>query len=667
MNKLLKISFFLLVLFPCAGLLAGLFLALTLDASDYRQELVALVEARTGRDFSVHGDIRVAPSLIPTLVLEDVSLGNPDWAQRPLMLAAGRIETRIALLPLLGGELSIRRVYLRQPVVNLEVNADGVGNWRFPQPAAQPPETPAEQSTPPALNIDELVIEQARISYRGAPESPPMAFNIELLDVRAADQPSRLAVELEASHNDMPIRMHGTVGSLARLFAAEVPYPLALNLQVGAASGDLNGEIAQPGKLAGIDANLHLATASLADFNSIAGLDWPAVGPLELSATIRGAANELHIEDFAARLAESSLTGEATWRMAEQRPYLEADLHAGLLDLVPLQPEAEETERLFSRETFDLAALQAIDADIELRVDALHSRSVNMRDTNLKAALRDGQLTLTPAGQLAAGELDGTLTLDGNNDTPQVQVQLRIRQLLPEELPAFQDEPLIREGRTDIDFNGRGHGNSMAAIASSWNGGLLVSVGPGRLLNNFTNLAGSDLLFSTFQMLNPQAQADRDSELVCGVLNFAIEDGIATADNGIALQTARANVLGSGLIDLGTEAIEIRARPKAREGVGVNIAQFSDFVMIGGTLMEPRPVTDVSGALRTAGTVGAAFATGGLSLLAQGLFSRTFSSDDPCGVALGKPSASVQPDGERGTLDKAGDTVKGLFRGLFGE
>ncbi len=168
-------------------------------------------------------------------------------------------------------------------------------------------------------------------------------------------------------------------------------------------------------------------------------------------------------------------------------------------------------------------------------------------------------------------------------------------------------------------------------------------------------------------MLNPQTEADRDSELVCGVLNFVIVDGIATADNGIALQTARANVLGSSLIDLGSEAIEIRARPKAREGVGVNMAQFSDFVMIGGTLMAPRPVTDVSGALGTAGTVGAAFATGGLSLLAQGLFSRIFSSDDPCGVALGQAPASAQPDGARDTLDKAGDTVKGLFRDLFGE
>jgi len=82
---------------------------------------------------------------------------------------------------------------------------------------------------------------------------------------------------------------------------------------------------------------------------------------------------------------------------------------------------------------------------------------------------------------------------------------------------------------------------------------------------------------------------------------------------------------------------------------------------LGGTLANPKPGVDTKAALQAGVSAGAAVATGGLSILAQGLLDSSDVDEDPCATALGKkPSttkeASKKP--EKSTTSKAIDTVK---------
>jgi len=61
-------------------------------------------------------------------------------------------------------------------------------------------------------------------------------------------------------------------------------------------------------------------------------------------------------------------------------------------------------------------------------------------------------------------------------------------------------------------------------------------------------------------------------------------------------------------------------------------------------------------------SVGAAVATGGLSILAQGLFDKSTADENPCDTALGiaakKKAVTEKPVEEKCTVEKATDTVK---------
>ena len=164
---------------------------------------------------------------------------------------------------------------------------------------------------------------------------------------------------------------------------------------------------------------------------------------------------------------------------------------------------------------------------------------------------------------------------------------------------------------------------------------------------------------------------DSASRIECAVINLPIKNGIAANQTGIGIRTTQLNILGGGQINLRSEKIAFKAKPKPRTGIGLNVASLADFVSMGGTLKNPHPTTDTQG-IATAGVkIGAAFATGGLSLLAEGLFDRASSDVDVCAVARGDTTikaaktAEKEPS-ENNVFESAGNTIKGVFKGLFG-
>ena len=97
----------------------------------YKSEIADQVRALTGRELIIGGDIdlKIFPS--PRLVAENVSLSSIEGAQSPDLVSLRSVEVRIALAPLLGGNIGIETVQLIEPQVFLEVLADG--HLRAPQ------------------------------------------------------------------------------------------------------------------------------------------------------------------------------------------------------------------------------------------------------------------------------------------------------------------------------------------------------------------------------------------------------------------------------------------------------------------------------------------------------------------------------------------------------
>lgn len=107
-----------------------------IDWNQYKGEIAQQAEKYTGRQLTIGGDIRATILPAPALIAENVELGNIKGAATPNMVSLDRLEVRVALVPLLTGEVRVQTVRLVKPVIELERTKDGRTNWSFEPPAA---------------------------------------------------------------------------------------------------------------------------------------------------------------------------------------------------------------------------------------------------------------------------------------------------------------------------------------------------------------------------------------------------------------------------------------------------------------------------------------------------------------------------------------------------
>jgi len=205
-----------------------------LDFSRYKPLIAEKVKAATGRDLVIAGPIHLVPSLVPSLAVEDVRFQNAAFGSRPDMITARRLETTVALLPLLRGEIDIRRIVLVAPDILLETDKSGRGNWEFgasPPPSPAPDSAPSSDAAMPSLGA--LAIQDGVLTYRDGISGKATTLAVKRLI--AGGLP--LAIDMEGAYDGTPL-MFKTALSL-RGKSAQLS-----GLQIGFGASDLSGAAA---------------------------------------------------------------------------------------------------------------------------------------------------------------------------------------------------------------------------------------------------------------------------------------------------------------------------------------------------------------------------------------------------------------------------------------
>jgi hypothetical protein len=323
-----------------------------------------------------------------------------------------------------------------------------------------------------------------------------------------------------------------------------------------------------------------------------------------------------------------------------------------LLGGTPTPPAEEKSPggpapRLFSDAPLRLDWLNAADATIELHADTLVLDSgASATSAAARGTISDGALTIDPlALTLGGGRLTGRLRLAAGRP-PGFSVDLSGRGVaLTALLGALGVHLPCRGCATDLTANLRGAGASVHEWMTNLDGTLLVEVGKGRLETGTPNL-GSDVLAQVVDAINPFHKSEPAMELRCGVVNVAVGRGVVRLGKGVGVETSKLNLVASGTADFGKEALDIEVRSRATKGLGLGLGIFAGAVQVRGSLTHPSlHLNPIGVAESTATTVGAAAATGGLSLVAKGIWDRLF-APSPCHAARRRhPHAPAEPNG----------------------
>ena len=452
---------FLIVL---ALLVAALFLVpLLLDWEQYKPEIAERLEAITGRDVAIDGPLAVTILPTPTLEASDLRIANAPGAAAPDMARVGSLELKLALGPLLGGEIAVTSLEMVEPVIELQRLADGRPNWlpeRAPgqgTDASEAETAQAETAEAKLTRIDSATITNGTVVYRHAAGAPPE--RIEGIDAT-----------LSARSLQGPYRGEGKLAVRGRAIGfqfatATVREDRTVPVSLEATFDGERGSTLFEGTLKGLDGTPAFdgsVKAGASDFGALLNAlavdlgslpaeplasTFSAKGKLSLSADAV-AASELQV-----RLGESQATGAVVWEDRDV-PRLDAEFDLNRIDLDRFLPDAGEPEPAGAAagstdagqfggaaagstaagqpgDTAALASLQTIpddvrraipadiEADVDLTIDALTWREGVIRQATAHLALADGVVTLGPASALLPGgakvDLVGRLRAAGDD------------------------------------------------------------------------------------------------------------------------------------------------------------------------------------------------------------------------------------------------------------
>jgi len=555
-------------------------LPFVLPASVYKEQIVEQARLATGRELAIDGDLSI--SIWPEfgVKVEKVRFSNAAGAAEPDMATMDSLVVGAELFPLLSGSLKVTEVRLVNPVIHLEIDKQGRGNWLFePQTpsAAQPNEAnPVEQPASGAktasadFSFRDVTLSGGVLTYRDQRDGTNQRVEAINANVKLPSLDEPLAFDGGLTWNKEAITAATTIAN-PRALSTGGKSALTANVKGEVLNATFDGETdAASGAVVG---KVDFSTSSARRLAAWAGVELPKVqgfGAMKLSGLLETSGGRLSFKDAKIALDGMNGSGNLVLDTARARPYVKGNLSLDRLDLNPYMGDgasgASAGERpsgavsKWSDAPIDFSALRMVDADFDFAVDALSAGGLKIGHSALGLALSGGKLRAN-LKQLAlySGNGKGTITLDGAAGVPQFGVDVAIS--------GIQAEPFLTdlagfsrlEGTGNIVAKVTGAGKSQRAWMKSLGGVAQFRFVDGAIKGvNLAEIARTIQSALSGSAVGGAAKTDF-AELSA---SFLIKGGVA-ANKDLVMLNPFVRLNGAGVIDVGEQTIDYRIEPKA--------------------------------------------------------------------------------------------------------
>ena len=546
-----------------------------------------------GRTVSI-GHLAVKMSLpSPTVVLSDVTLGNPDWVAAQPMGRARELRFTIRLASLLTDEIRVPYMKLTDADVGFVRDAQGRANWRF-----RDGKEPGRRT----LRVLTLALDDARVGYRDA-------MNDLVADLHGFTQKDgRYETRIGFAGKWRGGAFQGTAdtGSVLSLRGSTQPFPMRIAGKAGATTIRAEGEVADITRFRHIDADFAISGPSLASLYQTLKVALPETPPYQARGHLKRDGDTYSYENFKGTIGLTDVSGSARYELRKPRPILTAELRSQTLDVADLGPlvgakkgagkEAEaadkqanggpparrasdrkqvvktnakaasasnnEAGRVLPDADFNLEKLNSMDADVRITAAKLRfPGQVPLENFATRAKVDNGMLTLDPLNfRFAGGEMVGKVVLDASKEPLAGSLAADFRRVKLSLLFPTLDKVKESAGSLGAQVRLSGRGNSVAALLGASNGTVTAGMAGGRVSELavwLVNLNGGELIPLLFG-------GDRPTAIRCAAAALDVQNGIGSLGM-LVFDTEESRITGGGGIDLKNERVDVTLRPEAKK------------------------------------------------------------------------------------------------------
>ncbi|GJL82110.1 MAG: hypothetical protein DHS20C01_17440 [marine bacterium B5-7] len=416
-------------------------------------------------------------------------------------------------------------------------------------------------------------------------------------------------------------------------------------LEINAKTADGTGRIHYSGAVdpAGGDGTLLIEHLDLNILAAIAGVDSTFANHIDLDAGIVYDKSSLEFKDVLLKAGDSDVSGRILVDLPGENkplPVVHADVQSRMLkfsDFIVEESkseasgdESDKASRIFSTTPVNVEFLNKIDLDLKAGINEFHFGDLPLEKIQIKVDGSNGVVNVLSHQILFEGDSTLDLKVDVRSEKPRVDIDFKASAVNPGRFVKSGNNDHQYSGDVDIDIALKGVGNSQNAIVSSGTGYLILTVNKALLPDSKLDLLSASIVMEVLRLVNPFKKQQQGMKIECGLIAWKIGNGFAVADKTIVIKGDRLFLLGEGKINLSDESLEMVFIPKAQEGLGFNTSGLMKFIGVGGTLSKPVIRPDAKGLLKSGASIGAAWLSGGMSLLLQNMFDRVTAGSREC-------------------------------------
>jgi uncharacterized protein involved in outer membrane biogenesis len=568
--KWVGIGFLALVAVVVGG--AGIALAL-FDPNDARGFIARQASSALGREVAIDGNLSVDWGDPIHIHVEGVRVANVEWSDEKNMAELKALDALLRLWPLLRGDFEFPELRFTEPRAILEKNEEEQNNWSF---AADPRKEAAKETVEPESRadipiIERLVITDGRLRYRDPTSDIDIDSGINTATGASGQEQVRLNGQGNFAGKPFTLAIEG--GSLQYLRDDPKPYPLKVQTAVGNTKGKIEGSIAEPVRMEGVDLSVELSGEDMAEIFPILGIPTPKTRDYGLSGHLTRQGAVWRFEGMKGRVGESDLSGMVAVDTGGERPKVTGDLTsnrlaavdlAGFVGASPRGPDDYETKargRILPATEINVEKLRNADMDVRFKGNRVEAPFAPLQDIDTHILLENGRMTVDPLKLgIGGGRIAGTAMLDGSGKVPALRTSMELRRIQLAQF--FKDTPFAKEmgGIINGHLELAGQGRTVAGLLASADGKLGLAVDGGRI----SNLAISGLKTNVLEALGILLTGDEPLPFNCLVGDVAIENGVARIQ-ALVLDTPETLVTGEGTVDLRNEALRLNVRGRSKE------------------------------------------------------------------------------------------------------
>lgn len=626
MKKFFKFIFWFLLILIAVILIGGFIFLKTFDLNKYKSYAEDIVYKQTGRKLSLNGEAGLKISLIPTVVLNDVTLSNADWAKPENMVNVKSVEVSLDILPLLKKELVINTVNLINPEINLAVNKNGTPNWAFTPIKEQQAESlfktnslmsefaliksataaPIEQQ---ANQIDQkfalsgivakhIEIENGIVNYNDMKSGANTNVQIKSFNLVSAGMNDNVNIDFDVLLNGENISGTATTGSINSVLQNHPEFPVKADVKAfgATAQADL--------KLNNLTGDLTF-TGMVNATNPNGNFGAPAVN---VESQISGSLKEIAAIINRLAVAGNVITGKINVNLAQAKPFITADLNSALINLQTLTAKPQTAEiftvigsaqaaNFVPDTTLDLSALNSVNAKAKIAVKQLIvNDDLSVENIQLTAALNNGTLNVQPLSlQAGGGTISGSASVAAANNHLNVDLvgqnivlQNMLKQLALHDGSSFGFK---NGGKTDLKIQLSGQGATVRRLVESLSGQIIAIVGESQIQTGSLKYLSGNFITQILNSLNLKKASGMD--LKCAVVRADLNNGNVQLPKGIVFNAQQMVVVGDGSVNLNNDKISFTIHPFNSKITDNNIAQaISSLLKVSGTIENPKLTLD---------------------------------------------------------------------------